>query len=59
MEQDVVSKHGMILLAPGSELSATAILALRNLLAAGAIGEPLLVSFGMEAGTESAAAGCA
>lgn len=59
MEQDVVSKHGMMLLAQGSELSATAILALRNLLAAGAISEPLLVSYGMEAGAESAFAASA
>lgn len=57
IEQDVVSKRGMMLLTQGSELSVTAILALRNLHAAGAIGEPLLVSYGMEAGAESPIAG--
>ncbi|MBB4125184.1 CheY-like chemotaxis protein [Xanthomonas translucens] len=46
LEQDVVSKRGMMLLAHGSELSLTSILALRNLQAAGAIVEPLLVSYG-------------
>ncbi|MEJ1098206.1 MULTISPECIES: HD domain-containing phosphohydrolase [unclassified Pseudoxanthomonas] len=56
MEQDVVSKHGMMLLAQGSELSATAIVALRNLHATGAISEPLLVSFGVEAGGSPSAA---
>ncbi|WP_368564265.1 response regulator [Pseudoxanthomonas sp. UTMC 1351] len=50
IEQDVVTKRGMMLLAQGSELSVTAIVALRNLHATGAISEPLLVSFGMEAG---------
>ncbi|MET0550462.1 MAG: HD domain-containing phosphohydrolase [Xanthomonas sp.] len=49
LEQDVVSKRGMMLLAHGSELSLTSILALRNLQAAGAIVEPLLVSYGNEA----------
>lgn len=53
LEQDVVSRRGMMLLAHGSELSLTSILALRNLQAAGAIVEPLLVSFG---GDENAAA---
>ncbi|QNH12399.1 HD domain-containing phosphohydrolase [Xanthomonas sp. SI] len=46
LEQDVVSKRGMMLLAHGTELSLTSILALRNLQAAGAIVEPLLVSYG-------------
>lgn len=50
IEQDVVTKRGMMLLAHGSELSATAIHALRNLHAQGAISEPLLISYGMEAG---------
>lgn len=49
-EQDIVSKRGMMLLAQGSELSVTAIVALRNLQAAGAIDEPILVSYGVEAG---------
>ncbi|MFC7521623.1 HD domain-containing phosphohydrolase [Xanthomonas populi] len=48
LEQDVVSKRGMMLLAQGSELSLTSILALRNLQAAGAIVEPLLISYGSE-----------
>jgi response regulator RpfG family c-di-GMP phosphodiesterase len=48
LEQDVVSKRGMMLLAHGSELSLTSILALRNLQAAGAIVEPLLISYGSE-----------
>lgn len=56
IEQDVVTKRGMMLLAHGSELSVTAIVALRNLHAAGAISEPLLVSYGMQAGAESPAA---
>ncbi|CTP91888.1 response regulator [Xanthomonas translucens pv. arrhenatheri] len=46
LEQDVVSKRGMMLLAHATELSLTSILALRNLQAAGAIVEPLLVSYG-------------
>ncbi len=50
IEQDVVTKRGMMLLAHGSELSATAIHALRNLHAQGAISEPLLISYGIEAG---------
>lgn len=50
IEQDVVTKRGMMLLAQGSELSATAILALRNLHAQGAISEPLLISYGWKPG---------
>jgi response regulator RpfG family c-di-GMP phosphodiesterase len=45
IEQDIVTKRGMMLLAQGGELSTTAIVALRNLLAAGAITEPVLVSY--------------
>lgn len=46
-EQDVVTQRGMMVLARGSELSVTAIVALRNLHAAGAISEPMLVSYGV------------
>ena len=46
LEQEVVSRRGMMLLAHGSELSLTSILALRNLQAAGSIVEPLLISYG-------------
>ncbi|WP_369944191.1 HD domain-containing phosphohydrolase [Xanthomonas medicagonis] len=54
LEQDVVSKRGLMLLAHGSELSLTSILALRNLQAAGAIVEPLLVSYGGDAQGDAA-----
>nr|WP_307774119.1 HD domain-containing phosphohydrolase [Luteimonas salinisoli] len=46
VERDIASTRGTMLLRQGSELSATAILALRNLQAAGAIEEPVLVSCG-------------
>ncbi|MDH5822573.1 response regulator [Luteimonas sp. RD2P54] len=50
VERDIASTRGTMLLRQGSELSATAILALRNLHAAGAIEEPVLVSCGADPG---------
>lgn len=47
-EQDIVTKRGLMLLAKGSELSATAIVSMRNLLATGAMSEPILISYGSE-----------
>lgn len=47
-EQDIVTKRGLMLLAQGSELSATAIVSMRNLLATGAMSEPILISYGSE-----------
>lgn len=44
LEQDVVSRRGMMLLAQGSELSLASILSLRNMQEAGAIVEPILIS---------------
>jgi hypothetical protein len=43
-----LTKRRLILLARGSELSATATVSIRNLLAAGAMDEPILISYGSE-----------
>ena len=47
-EQDILTNRGLMLLAQGSELTATAIVSMRNLLATGAINEPILISYGSE-----------